>query len=147
MKSIHCYIIDNLLLVVNKIKLVNLGMNKKEIRNLSNLACHSYFLKVGNIKIKNFYLIEQNIKEIEIEFYTVIHLKIKGNTSIFQYTKWPCKDCLTHTLEVAQLSSIARYLNLNDDLSEAIALAHDLGHPPFGHAGEDFSKIMLIMEV
>ena len=45
---------------------------------------------------------------------------------------------LTHTLEVAQLArSISRYLHLNDDLSEAIALAHDLGHPPFGHAGEN----------
>lgn len=44
---------------------------------------------------------------------------------------------LTHTLEVAQVArTVARRLRLNEDLTEAIALAHDLGHPPFGHAGE-----------
>ena len=44
---------------------------------------------------------------------------------------------LTHTLEVAQISrTVARALRLNEDLTEAIALAHDLGHTPFGHAGE-----------
>ncbi|NQT31527.1 MAG: deoxyguanosinetriphosphate triphosphohydrolase [Deltaproteobacteria bacterium] len=45
---------------------------------------------------------------------------------------------LTHTLEVAQIArTIARALNLNEDLTEAIALGHDLGHTPFGHVGEE----------
>ena len=45
---------------------------------------------------------------------------------------------LTHSLEVAQIARVlARSLKLNEDLTEAIALAHDLGHTPFGHAGQD----------
>ena len=51
---------------------------------------------------------------------------------------------LTHTLEVARLArTIARALELNEDLTEAISLGHDLGHTPFGHAGEKALSSML----
>ena len=51
---------------------------------------------------------------------------------------------LTHTIEVAQIArAVARALNLNEDLTEAIALAHDLGHTPFGHSGEDALRVLM----
>lgn len=52
---------------------------------------------------------------------------------------------LTHSLEVSQIArSVCRSLGLNEDLGETLALAHDLGHPPFGHAGEDALKEMML---
>ena len=52
---------------------------------------------------------------------------------------------LTHTLEVSQIArSICRALSLNEDLGEALALAHDLGHPPFGHAGEEALREVMV---
>jgi len=52
---------------------------------------------------------------------------------------------MTHTLEVAQIGrTLARTLGLNEDVVEAVALAHDLGHPPFGHAGEEVLNELMI---
>ena len=72
----------------------------------------------------------------------VIHCKafrrLKQKTQVFLSPEGDLyRTRLTHTLEVAQIArTIARALRLNEDLTEAIALAHDLGHTPFGHAGE-----------
>lgn len=65
--------------------------------------------------------------------------RLKRKTQVFTDRKGDHhRTRLTHTLEVAQIArSIARALHVNEDLAEAIALAHDLGHPPFAHAGED----------
>ena len=65
--------------------------------------------------------------------------RLKGKTQVFvDGVGDHYRTRLTHTMEVAQISrDIARTLKLNEDLSECIALAHDLGHPPFGHAGEE----------
>ena len=65
--------------------------------------------------------------------------RLKHKTQVFVNTEGDhYRTRITHSIEVAQVArSIARYLNLNEDLAETLSLAHDLGHTPFGHAGED----------
>ncbi|MFA5351895.1 MAG: deoxyguanosinetriphosphate triphosphohydrolase [Candidatus Gracilibacteria bacterium] len=80
----------------------------------------------------------------------IIHSKsfrrLRGKTQVFvAHHGDHFRNRLTHTLEVAQISrSLARNLGLNEDLAEAIALAHDLGHTPFGHVGEEKLNELLL---
>ncbi|MCF7812423.1 dNTP triphosphohydrolase [Candidatus Gracilibacteria bacterium] len=73
----------------------------------------------------------------------IIHTKafrrLKGKMQVVPPSKGDhFRNRLSHTLEVVQIArDLARNLQLNEDLAEAIALAHDLGHPPFGHSGEE----------
>ena len=88
----------------------------------------------------------QNRTEFQRDRDRIIHAsafrRLKYKTQVFVYHEGDhYRTRLTHTLEVAQITrSLARALMVNEDLAEAIALAHDLGHTPFAHIGEEFLR-------
>ena len=119
------------------LRLVGLMLQEREER-LSTFASKSYETKGREIF--------EDLPGLRTEFQRdrdrIIHCKafrrIKHKTQVFIAPKGDhYVTRLTHTLEVTQKArTIARALNLNEDLTEAMALGHDIGHPPFGHIGE-----------
>ena len=104
------------------------------------------YLKIGLFKSKG-RIIKESVSKYRTPFQRdrdrIIHSasfrRLKHKTQVFVNTEGDhYRTRITHSMEVAQIArSIARYLNLNEDLSETLSLAHDLGHTPFGHAGEE----------
>ena len=90
--------------------------------------------KIAKDKFRNDY--QRDVGRI---IHSTAFRRLKHKTQVFiNHEGDHFRTRLTHTLEVSQIArSISRYFKLNEDLTEAIALAHDLGHTPFGHAGED----------
>ena len=117
---------------------IKFRLEQRELDTLSDFATKSRFTK-GRKKQEDTCLLRT---EFQRDRDRILHSKafrrLKHKTQVFLS---PFDDHfrtrLTHTLEVSQIGrTIARALNMNEDLTEAIALGHDLGHTPFGHCGE-----------
>ncbi|MCR5501532.1 MAG: deoxyguanosinetriphosphate triphosphohydrolase [Lachnospiraceae bacterium] len=113
-------------------------LEQLEYRNLSKYACHSADSR-GRLRPEE----QCDIRPVfQRDRDRILHSKsfrrLKDKTQVFLAPKGDhYRTRLTHTLEVSQNArTIAKALRLNEDLVEAIALGHDLGHTPFGHAGE-----------
>jgi len=113
-------------------------LEEREILTLSEYATKSRFSKGRKIQEEECVLRTKFQRDRDRIIHSKAFRRLKHKTQVFLS---PFDDHfrtrLTHTLEVAQIGrTIARALNLNEDLTEAIALGHDLGHTPFGHCGE-----------
>jgi dGTPase len=114
------------------------SMQKKTISKLSKLAVP--------IKSKGRFFNEQKTSlrnDFQRDRDRIIHStafrRLKHKTQVFVNTSGDhYRTRITHSLEVAQIArTLSKFFNLNEDLSETLSLAHDLGHTPFGHAGEE----------
>ena len=121
--------------------------NNDDNRYLSSYACHSSDSR-GRMYSDEPLILGRS--EFQRDRDRIIHSeafrRLKDKTQVFVYHEGDhYRTRLTHTLEVSQIArSIAKALKINEDLSETIALAHDLGHPPLGHRGEDVLKKLMI---
>ena len=127
------------------------GIWIKEKLNGKNYIIKSSHLKNENLMNLTIYEFDNdnNRSPFERDRSRVIHSssfrKLKHKTQVFIESESDYyRTRLTHSLEVSQISrSICRLLRLNEDLGETVALAHDLGHPPFGHNGEKALNIAM----
>ena len=113
-------------------------MQKNTIQTLSKLAV-PLISKGRFFKEKKTHLRSDFQRDRDRIIHSTAFRRLKHKTQVFVNTEGDhYRTRITHSMEVSQIArSIARYLNLNEDLSETLSLAHDLGHTPFGHAGEE----------
>jgi len=113
-------------------------MQKKSIIKLSNLAVpftsKGRFYKEKKTTLRNDYQ-----RDRDRIIHSTAFRRLKHKTQVFVNTSGDhFRTRITHSLEVSQIArTLSKFFNLNEDLSETLSLAHDLGHTPFGHAGEE----------
>ncbi len=113
-------------------------MQKNSIQTLSNLAIplksKGRFFKENKTNLRTDFQ-----RDRDRIIHSTAFRRLKHKTQVFVNTSGDhFRTRITHSLEVAQIArTLARHFNLNEDLCETLSLAHDLGHTPFGHAGEE----------
>ena len=113
-------------------------MQKKLINKLSKLAVplrsKGRFYREKKTSLRNDFQ-----RDRDRIIHSTAFRRLKHKTQVFVNTSGDhFRTRITHSLEVSQISrTLSKYFNLNEDLSETLSLAHDLGHTPFGHAGEE----------
>ncbi len=122
----------------SKNKTVREKLEEKELLYLSELASKSKYTKGRKRKEESCPLRTEYQRDRDRILHSKAFRRLKHKTQVF-FSPYDdhFRTRMTHTLEVSQIArTISRALELNEDLTEAIALGHDLGHTPFGHSGE-----------
>ena len=119
-------------------------MQKKSINKLSKLAVpirsKGRFYKEKKTLLRNDFQ-----RDRDRIIHSTAFRRLKHKTQVFVNTSGDhFRTIITHSLEVSQIArTLSKFFNLNEDLSETLSLAHDLGHTPFGHAGEESLNICM----